>query len=51
MSLNVIATETHGLFNYTECSRLTELAGCELPEKEFSKAEFAYIADHYGILA
>lgn len=50
MSLDVITTDKNGLFNYTECSSLTEAQDCKLPEKEFSESDFIFLSQNYGIL-
>ena len=50
MTLELITTDSKGQFDYTECNRLSKLADCHLPEKEFTQSEFESIQEEYGIL-
>ena len=50
MTLELVTTESKGRFDYTECNRLSKLADCHLPEKEFTQSEFEFIQEKYGIL-
>ena len=50
MTLELVTTDSKGRFDYTECNRLSKLADCHLPEKEFTQSEFEFIQEKYGIL-
>lgn len=45
-----MTTDSKGRFDFTECNRLSELADCHLPEKEFTQSEFELIQELHGIL-